>query len=97
MGALGGFGQWRLAEAWYLELDVRGLYVPIDRYDAFVGDFNSALRWWPSSWAGFELGFGWNSVRIDISKDPEAILTGDFSGQIKYRMAQPRLAFLVAF
>ena len=97
VAALGGFGQWRLAEAWYLELDVRGLYVPVDRYEAFVGDFNSGIRWWPSSWAGFELGVGWNSVRIDISKEPEAILTGDFAGQIKYRLAQPRLAVLVAF
>ena len=97
VAAIGGFGEWRLAEAWYLELDARALYVPVHRYEAFVGDFNSAIRWWPSSWAGFELGVGWNSVRIDISKDPEAILTGDFAGQIKYRMAQPRLAFLVAF
>jgi len=97
VGAIGAFGQWRLSDAWYLELDARALYVPIDRYEAFVGDFNSAIRWWPASWAGFELGLGLNAVRIDINKDPEKILTGDFSGKIKYRLAQPRLAFLVAF
>ena len=95
--SIGAFGRWRLAEAWYLELDARGLYVPVDRFEAIIGDFNSAVRWWPASWAGVELGVGWNSVQIDINKDPEAILTGDFSGKIKYRLALPRLAFLVAF
>ena len=97
VAALGAFGRWRLADAWYLELDARGLYIPISRFEAFVGDFNSAVRWWPASWAGFELGLGLNAVRIDINKDPEAILTGDFAGKIKYRLASPRLAFLVAF
>lgn len=97
VAAIGAFGQWRLGDAWYLELDARGLYIPISRFEAIIGDINAGIRWWPTTWAGFELGLGFNSIRLDINEDPEAILTGDFAGRIKYRLAHPRFAVLVAF
>lgn len=95
VAGLGAFGQWRLGEAWYLELDLRALYIPVARFEVLVGDINSGLRWWPSTWAGFELGLGVNSVKVDVNEDPEAVLSG--AAQIKYRLAHPRLAFLIAF
>jgi len=97
VAGIGAFGNWQLSPAWYLELDVRGLYIPISRFEAIVGDISAAVRWWPLQWGGLEFGAGWNSVRVDINKDPEAVLTGDFEGQIKYRMIQPRVALVVAF
>jgi hypothetical protein len=97
IGGLGAFGKWRLGSAWYLEVDARGVYVPINRFEAFVLDLSGAVRWFPTTWGGLELGVGYNGVRVDINQDPEAILTGDFSGRIRYGLAHPRFGAVIAF
>lgn len=97
VGGIGAFGQWRLGEQWYLDADLRGIYVPIDRFEAFVLDGSTTVRWFPWSRLGFEGGVGLNAVRVDINQDPEAILTGDFAGRIKYRLAYPQLGVIFTF
>lgn len=97
VAGLGAFGQWRLGPKWYLEADVRGLYIPVARFEVFEADLSAVARWFPWSWGGFELGLGGNVVRLDINKDPEKILTGDFSGKIRYSLANMRAGVILAF
>jgi hypothetical protein len=97
VGGIGAFGQWRLGEQWYLEADLRGIYVPISRFEAFVIDMSSVIRWFPWSRLGFDLGLGFNHVRVDVNQDPEAVLTEDFSGQIKYRLTHPKFGVVFTF
>lgn len=97
VGGLGGFGHWQLSPKWYLEVDLRAIYVPIDRFEAVVADLTSVVRWFPTTHLGIEGGLGFNSVRLDINEDPEAIATGDFSGQIRYRLLHPRIGLIWAF
>lgn len=97
VGGVGAFGKWRLGPQWYLEVDARGIYVPINRFEAFVLDLGAAVRWFPTTWGGLELGLGYNGVRVDVNEDPEAILTGDFSGRVRYGLAHPRLGAVIAF
>lgn len=97
VAGIGAFGNWRLGQKWYLEADLRGLYVPVSRYEVFEGDLAAVARWFPWSWGGFELGLGGNVVRLDIHKDPEKILTGDFSGKIRYSIGNTRLGAVFAF
>jgi hypothetical protein len=97
VGGVGAFGKWRLHPQWYLDVDARGIYVPISRFEAFVLDLGAAVRWFPTTWGGLELGVGFNRVRVDVNEDPEAILTGDFSGRVRYGLAHPRLAAVVTF
>ena len=47
VGGVGVFGRWHLSPQWYLEADARGIYIPIDRFEAFVADLGAAVRWFP--------------------------------------------------
>ena len=97
VGGVGGFGQWLLSPKWYLEVDARFIYVPISRFEAVVSDITTAVRWFPTTHLGFEGGIGFNSVRVDINEDPDALVTDDFTGQIRYRLLHPRIGLIWAF
>ena len=97
VGGIGAFGHWQLSPKWYLEVDLRGIYVPIDRFEAKVADLTSVVRWFPTTHLGIEGGLGFNAVSVDINEDPEAIVTGDFSGKITYRLIHPRIGLIWAF
>ena len=97
IGGVGAFGRWRLSDRWYLDADLRGLYVPIDRFEARVFDAGAAVRFFPIERLGVEFGYALNSVRVDVNPDPEAQLTGDFSGLFKYALHIPRLGLVYSF
>jgi hypothetical protein len=97
VGDLGVFGRWRLHPKWYLEADVRGLYIPVGRIELFVIDVGTSVRWFPLEWVGIEGGFGVNSVGLDVNQDPNATYAGGFSGKIRYRLAHPRLGVVLSF
>jgi hypothetical protein len=97
LGAIGAFGHWRLGAAWYLEADLRAIYVPIDRYEAVVLDATAMARWFPIPRLGVEGGLGWDAVRVEINRDPGSGLGEDFAGRIRYRILQPRLGVVFSF
>jgi hypothetical protein len=97
VGSLGAFGHWKLSPKWYLEADARGIYIPVDRFEAIVGDLGVAARWFPMTWGGLELGLASNWVRVDINRDPEAVLTGSFEGKIRYAITNIRTGVVIAF
>lgn len=97
LGAIGAFGHWRLGAEWYLEADLRAIYVPIDRYEAFVVDATAMARWFPIPRFGVEGGLGWDAVRVQINRDPGSGVGEDFAGRIRYRILQPRIGIVYGF
>jgi hypothetical protein len=85
--SIGGYGRWLLGERWYLESDIRGMAVKIDRIKARIVEGNLAGRYFLSDKLGLDLGYGISSIRLTV--DPRASGTG-FSGRIKYPLQHVR-------
>ena len=96
--ALGGYGRWRLQERWYVEADLRGLYVPIENIKIGIVDGGGAVRYFPLDWLGTELGYSltWQKVTID-RKDNPALDLNVKSGSIKYTSQNLRLGVVATF
>lgn len=66
IGTLGAYGRGRIGEEWYWEADLRGIYIPIDRFKAYEFDGGLAARWFPFEKFGFEAGAAFTGVRVDV-------------------------------
>ena len=97
LGAIGAFGHWRLGDAWYLETDLRAIYVSVGRYEAYVLDAMAMARWFPLRHLGVEGGLALNAVRVVMNQDPGSGLGQDFAGRIRYQLLQPRLGVVYTF
>lgn len=91
-GSLGVYGRFLLGDRWYLESDVRGIAIKIDRIDAKIVEGNLAGRYFLSDKLGVELGYGISSVTITV--DPPADRKG-FFGKIKYPLQNIRLGMVL--
>ena len=91
-GSIGLFGRFRVGDDWYLESEARAIWIGIDRFDAYVLDANAAIRWFPwTSW-GFEAGYSYNGVRLDVSQVEDR--PNSLSGRIKYHFQNVRLGVI---
>jgi hypothetical protein len=91
-GSLGLFGRFRVGDDWYIESEARAIWIGIDRFDAYVLDANGAIRWFPwNSW-GFEAGYSYNGVRLDVSQVSDR--PNSLSGRIKYHFQNIRLGVI---
>ena len=97
IGAIGAFGQWRLGEAWYLEADLRAIYLSVGRYEAAVLDAMAMARWFPLPRLGVEGGFAHDGVRVEMDQDPGSGPGQEFAGRIRYQLLQPRIGVVYAF
>ncbi|MCU0620129.1 MAG: hypothetical protein MUC69_01345 [Gemmatimonadales bacterium] len=95
--ALGFFGRWRFADDWYLEGDVRGLYVPIDNLTATVLEVGGAVRWFPIAQLGFEAGYGLLQQRIELEQGDDPLVDVGFTGRLRYLTQNLRLGAIWAF
>jgi hypothetical protein len=91
-GSLGLFGRFRLGEDWYLESEGRAIWIGIDRFDAYVLDVNGAIRYFPWTKFGFEAGYSYNGVRVDVAQASGK--PNSLSGQIKYNFQNVRLGII---
>ena len=67
-----GYARGRIGEEWYWETDLRGIYIPIDRFKAYEFDGGAMARWFPFEKFGFETGATFTGVRVDVeATDPE--------------------------
>lgn len=89
IGSVGLYGRFRSGNAWYFEGDARAIWIGIDRFDAYVADFGGAIRYFPWTTWGFEAGYQYNGVRVDVS--PVSSRPNSLSGRIKYHFQNLRL------
>ena len=92
--SLGFFGRWQVGggDRWYIESDARGLYVKIDRTAATVFEAGAAARYFMSSHAGVELGYGVTWIKATLDHRPNG---KGFAGHLKYALQNARLAVVV--
>lgn len=91
--SLGAYGRFRLGQAWYLEADLRGVKVAIDRYDASIIEGGAAARYFLSSAWALEAGYGLSSITVDIG--PKSSGPGG-TGKIKYSLQNLRFGVVYA-
>ena len=90
--SIGAYGRWLLGERWYLESDLRGIKIKIDRLHASVVEANLGGRYFISPKFAADLGYGISSIRLSV--DPRENGTG-FSGKIKYPLQHIRLGMVI--
>jgi hypothetical protein len=100
VGSLGVYGRWRLGDRWYLDSDLRGVYVKISNFRAGVLEAGLAGRYFFSDKFGAELGYGLGiyAVRLDREGTDEGGFAGiDVTGRIRYYVHGFRIGGLYAF
>jgi hypothetical protein len=93
-GSIGLYGRFLLGNRWYLETDLRGIALKIDRLDAKIVEGNLAGRYFLSQKAAIELGYGISSVNLTV--DPKQNGEGFFSGKLKYPLHNIRLGVVLS-
>jgi hypothetical protein len=91
-GSLGIYGRFLLGDRWYLESDLRGIAIQIDRIEARVVEGNLAGRYFLSDKWAMELGYGISSVTLTV--DPPEDREG-FFGKIRYPLHNIRLGIVL--
>lgn len=92
IGSIGLFGRFRSGAAWYFEADARAIWIGIDRFDAYVADFGGSIRYFPWTNVGFEVGYQYNGVRVDVSQVSSR--PNSLAGRIKYNFSNVRLGIV---
>jgi hypothetical protein len=95
--SLGGYGRWQLGERWYLEADLRGLYVPIDNIKISILDGGAAVRFFPLDWLGTEFGYSLTTQRVRIDQKDDPLIDLGASGKLKYNTQNVRFGVIATF
>ena len=90
--SLGVYGRWLLGERWYLESDIRGIAIKVDRIKASVVEGNLAGRYFFSNRFAADLGYGISSIRLTVN--PRESGKG-FTGRIEYPLQHVRLGLVL--
>jgi hypothetical protein len=91
-GSLGIYGRFLLGDRWYLESDLRGIAIKIDRIKASVVEGNLAGRYFLSDKLAMELGYGISAVTLTV--DPPEDREG-FFGRVDYPVHHVRLGVVL--
>jgi hypothetical protein len=92
-GSLGIYGRFLLGDRWYLESDLRGIAIQIDRIEASVVEGNLAGRYFLSDKLAMELGYGISAVTLTV--DPPEDREG-FFGKMDYPVQHVRLGVVLS-
>jgi hypothetical protein len=92
--SVGIYGRFLAGKAWYLEGDLRGVKLAIDRYDASVFEGGVGARYFVSSRVGIDGGYGISSITVDIAPKANGERSG--SGRIEYSLQHIRLGLVYA-
>jgi hypothetical protein len=93
IGSVGFYGRWRVGDQWYIEGDLRAVYVGVNRLSATVLEAGGAGRYFVSQRFGLELGYGLTGVNVTL--DPRTN-GGGFAGQLKYTLQNARLSVVAS-
>jgi hypothetical protein len=91
-GSIGIYGRFLLGDRWYLESDLRGIAVQIDRIEASVVEGNLAGRYFLSDKLAMELGYGISAITLTV--DPPEDREG-FFGKLDYPVHHVRLGVVL--
>jgi hypothetical protein len=98
VGSLGLYGRFKLSDRWYLESDLRGVYIKISNFKAGVLEAGAAGRYFFSQTWGAELGYNLGFYVVEVDPDPNGgILNTDFLGRIKYAVQGFRGGVVIQF
>ena len=92
-GSIGIYGRFLLGDRWYLESDLRGIAIQIDRIEASVWEANLAGRYFLSDKLAMELGYGISAVTLTV--DPPEDREG-FFGTMDYPVQHIRLGVVLS-
>jgi hypothetical protein len=92
-GSIGVYGRFLLGDRWYLESDLRGIAIQIDRIEASVVEGNLAGRYFLSDKWAVELGYGLSAVTLTV--DPPEDREG-FFGKLDYPVHHVRLGVVLS-
>jgi hypothetical protein len=95
--AIGGFGRWQVADRWYIEAELGGLYVPVDNIKASVVQGGAAVRYFPLDWLGTELGYSLATTKVTIDQKEDPLIDLGASGKINYNTQNIRLGLVATF
>jgi hypothetical protein len=86
VGSVGIYGRFRVGNRWYLEPDLRGMYLKIQNLKAGVIELGFAGRYFFSNTIGAELGYslGWYKVTLERTADGSGVFGIDVTGKVKY-------------
>jgi hypothetical protein len=96
VGSIGAYGRFLLGEKWYLEPDLRAIYLKIDNIKAGVVEAGLAGRYFLSNKVGLELGYnlGFYQVTIEGTNNFAGI---NRTGKLKYTVNGWRVGGVYAF
>ena len=94
--SLGGYGRFQFGDRWYLESDLRAIFIKIENIKAGIVELGLAGRYFLSNKVGLELGYGLGSYSVEIQG------TNNFAGinrtgKIKYTVNGWRFGGVYAF
>jgi hypothetical protein len=94
--SLGGYGRWQLSDKWYLESDLRAIYIKIDNIKAGVIEAGLAGRYFAWEKVGLEVGYnlGFYQVNIEGTNNFAGI---NRTGKLKYTVNGWRIGGVYAF
>ena len=99
VGTVGFFGRFRVGNRWYLEPDLRALYVKISNLKAGVIEGGMAVRYFFSNTIGADVGYGlgWYQVTLEKTSSGSGAFGIDVSGKIKYTVNGLRAGVVFVF
>jgi hypothetical protein len=97
-GSLGLYGRFKLGDRWYLDSDLRGLYLKIQNFKAEVVELGASGRYFFSPGFGAELGYqlGWYKVTLERAPDSGFLGIG-VAGSVKYTVSGFRGGVVIPF
>lgn len=95
--SIGGFGRWQVADRWYIEAELGGLYVPVDNIKASIVQGGAAVRYFPLDWLGTELGYSLATTKVTIDQKEDPLIDLGATGRIKYNTQNIRLGLVATF
>jgi hypothetical protein len=97
-GSLGVYGRFKLGERWYLDSDVRAIYVKIDNFKAVVAEVGVAGRRFFSDKFAAELGYSLGLYTVTVERTAgQGFLGIDLAGKIKYSVNGFRGGLVILF
>ena len=95
-GSLGLYGRWLLGEKWYLESDLRGIYLEIENIKARVVELGAAGRYFLSDKVALEGGYNLGFYGVDIT-GRQNFAGIERTGKISYTVNGWRVGGVYAF
>jgi hypothetical protein len=92
--SVGGYGRFMLGDRWYVETELRGIYLEIGQYEVRMLEGGAAGRHFFSRAMGAELGYDLGYYRVTGAETTDS---GDFTGRINYLLHGFRGGIVIQF